>query len=411
MKKIFIALSALAALVLGVVPAQALPGIPDRVHGAEVLAPFWVVSYDGTLDTLISVQDSGTDPFSTEGASPDNGYRFHYIVYDRTSVERHDAYRTYTSNDVETWAVGAGILFVQWDVTNPVDLAALDTMFGADLDADGVNDHYVGYMNFENQFNSAGTGWAMRTANTLAGKTYVVNLTGGIGAGVSAASREYLPNDPTGVGSIAYTNDYNYWQKEPAAWAGGVPSFVAATSGALEAFSPAAYAVSEGRVANRTVPALIEGTSASDIGNMGYFELDPRWFLYTQYGENTLFVWKSRNTNGTLTVSDSWDFTINYFNNAEVPVSRLISLPYELNIINVRDALPASYRPVGDAMEGGWIQIRFPAAAGTIAPCLYWEHVDFLAYSWQRANNTDASLNWAALFEVHRTVGTIIIDD
>ena len=54
MKKIFIALSALAALVLGVVPAQALPGIPDRVHGAEVLAPFWVVSYDGTLDTLIS---------------------------------------------------------------------------------------------------------------------------------------------------------------------------------------------------------------------------------------------------------------------------------------------------------------------------------------------------------------------
>jgi hypothetical protein len=349
-----------------------------------------------------------------EGTSPDNAYRIHYILYDRDSVEQHDEFRPYTSNDVETWAVGAGILFIQWDVTNPIDLAELDTLFGADLNGDGVNDHYVGYMNFENQFNSAGGGWAQRRSNTLAGKTYVVNLTGGIGSGVSAASREWLQGDVTVDTVVVRNTDYHPWQKQ-ATWAaaagllGTVPTFTVSGVGGLEAFSPAAYAVSEARTSLRTIPLPI-ASATSDSDNralMGYFELDPRWFLYTEYGQNTIFVWKSRNMNGTLTAADSWDFTGLFYNNAEVPVSRLISLPQELNIIDVHGILPASYRPTGNNMTGGWVQIRFPASTGTVAPCRQWPHVDLLAYSWQYATNSDASLNWAALFEAHRSVGTI----
>ena len=70
MKKILIALSVLAAMALGTVPAQALIGTPDAVPGTRILVPFFIVSKSGygDEDTLVSITEVGvaTDTFALQ---------------------------------------------------------------------------------------------------------------------------------------------------------------------------------------------------------------------------------------------------------------------------------------------------------------------------------------------------------
>jgi hypothetical protein len=131
----------------------------------------------------------------------------------------------------------------------------------------------------------------------------------------------------------------------------------------------------------------------------------PRWYLYTAAGENNIFVWKSFNSPG---LTSSWSFSAFIYDNEEHPTSKQINLPRELNFIDLREIVPPDWIPTSGTMAG-WLDIRLPSISGAAGNPLGWQYMDFLCYSWQRSANASASLNWSALFESHRDVGSLPI--
>jgi len=371
MKKLFIALSVLAALFLTVVPLQANDGMPDRVPANQFTIPV-ICAIDETLDTLVAVYE-----VSNIGTTTAQGTRrIHWQLWTRTSVEIINDYISYTPYDVVTIAVGAQII---WKDLRAADLAKI----AADLDNDGTNDHYVAYMTISDS----------TTSNHLVSKFYYADPSGGKATGVTSAGREYL----TGTG-------YHPYQKVPT-WAGGAPVYTAAatTSAAgFEAFNAYAYGTSrlrEENLADPTIPA-----SQANYPEVA-FAFTPRWFLYTDKGENNIFIWKSVNTTASLggasTTIGSWGITISVYNNEEDYVSRSIDLSEELNILDIKEIVPQSWIPTSSTTQlGGWLNIPMPTGR-------YASAVDFLAWNWQRAENSNATLNWSSLYEVNRGVGTM----
>lgn len=393
MKKFYIALSALALLALTVVPSQALTGIDDLVEANQFTVPV-VCAIDETLDTLVAIHEvAGLGTTANPLNAP---WRLHWQLWDRRSGEIINDYISYTPNDVTTLAVGAQII---WNQLSPADLAGI----AADLDNDGVNDHYVCYITFQDTRQVAG--FPATTINHLVGKYYLANVTQGRAAGNSAAGREYIDTAYNGITDTGY----HPYQRVPT-WVGGAPIYafnnVNFTSN-WEAFSPLAYAVSEWREQGVSVQSqiLINGGLYRGVG-VG-LNFVPRWWLYTENGENNIFVWKSVNQTATnpadpATIGGWTSITISVYDNEEDYVSRNIDLPDELNILDVKEIIPQTWIPVGllpTDQLGGWFDIPMPGARFAHA-------VDLLAWNWQRAYNANATLNWSALFEVNRVVGT-----
>ena len=82
MKKFFIALSVLAALLLGVAPSQALVGMPDDVPGADAVIPF-ICSTDITTGTGLNTLIAFTEVGGVTGVKPaatNTDFNFRYDV-------------------------------------------------------------------------------------------------------------------------------------------------------------------------------------------------------------------------------------------------------------------------------------------------------------------------------------------
>jgi len=369
MKKFFIALSVLAALALSVVPSQALVGMPDRVPANELVSIF-VVAMDQSLDTLVIVQETGA-----QGNTATAPKALHWKMWDRDSAHKADRSIPYTKNDVVAISC-KDIIFNTLTVNERTSLEA-------DLDTDGVNESYIGYVTWNDEW----AGVESLAFNHFVGKQYIIDLAGGIGSGISIAGREALVQ--TG---------YLDLQGEVTAFTPGAPASAFSYSG-REAFSPIASAISE--VRERTNTAITPLYTA-----VPFFRLLPRWYLYTTAGENNVFIWKSFNAPAAAGQAVSWSFSMMVYDNEEHPTSKQIHLPRELNFIDVREVVPPDWIPTSGTMAG-WFDIRFPSTSGSAGNPAYWQFMDFLAYSWQRSANTSASLNWSALFDVHRQVGTI----
>jgi len=368
MKKFFIALSVLAALFLTVVPSQALVGMPDRVPANELLS-FFVVSMDRSLDTLIIVQEVGT-----HGRTATAPYSLHWKMWDPSSAHKADRSVPYTKNDVVAISCG-DIIFNTLTANERVSLEA-------DLNTDGTNESYIGYVTWNDELN----GVEVNTANHFVGKMYIVNLTGGIGSGVTIAGREALLNTT--------------WDRRQYEFTSVTAGTIAAnTVSALEGFSPVAYAVSAARERLSTPAA----ETVPDV-----FRLLPRWYLYTDAGENNIFIWKSFNAPGAASLGVNWSFSIMIYDNEENPTSKQINIPKELNFIDVREVVPPDWYPTSGTIAG-WMDIRFPSNSGAAGNPYRWQLMDFLCYSWQRSQNASASLNWSALFESNRQVSTTFV--
>jgi hypothetical protein len=372
MKKFFIALSVLAALTLGVVPSQALVGMPDRVPANELIS-FFVVAMDRSLDTLIIVQETGV-----HGATATAAYSLHWKMWDPDSAHKADRSIPYTRNDVVAISCG-DIIFDTLTVNERISLEA-------DLNTDGVNESYIGYVTWNDEL----AGVEVNDANHFVGKQYLVNLAGGIGSGVSIAGRESLTaldNAPVGAAFMAQQSEVD-----------GITATPITYTGVLEGWSPIAYATTAYRQMMDAQPAT---TLLPD-----FFRLLPRWYLYSSAGENNIFIWKSHNAPGAAAAGVSWSFSMMVYDNEENPTSKQINIPRELNFIDVREVIPPDWIPTSGTIAG-WFDIRFPSTSGSVGNPLYWQYMDFLCYSWQRAQNSSASLNWSALFESHREVGTL----
>lgn len=130
MKKLLVMISVLAALALGAAPAQALVGMPDDVPGCDVLQPFFLASIPGmgNTNTLMVFTDVGG-----------YGIDFHYDVMTKKSETVYNDELPGTPFDVVS--TDAISIIEKMAPTEKVKLEI-------DLDGDGVNDHYAGYMLF-----------------------------------------------------------------------------------------------------------------------------------------------------------------------------------------------------------------------------------------------------------------------
>ena len=357
MKKIFIALSVVAVLAFMVAPSSALVGIDDAVPGTDILQPFFIVSIPGvgTQDTLIVIQEIGSlgGPLSTPTGA------VHWTIYDRRSIHRGDYTFRYSHFDVLPYS----ILWMLQTYVSSTNLAALEV----DLDEDGVNDHYVGYIYWDNNND---------TADNLVAYQYQIDLINGMAAGVAVPAKEYAP---TSMG-------YDVRQQDDQ---------VAPIGDGYESFSPNALAVSDWREYLNTVPP-----AAWDVG---WFSIYERFFLLNDSAVSWMIIWTTKAPFVAPNINLPGALDVIVYNEDEVGVSVTIPFLYELNIINVAGYLPGSWV----APVGGWFDIMIPDINGATS-WAGWQDEEFLAYSYQTASSPTASINWGALFTAHRESGTLM---
>ena len=364
MKKILVTLCFCTVFAVSVNLSEALVGIPDRVP-ANKLISFFVVAMDGNLDTLMVVHETGAHGETSNGA-----YGLHWIMWDATSRHKADRSIPYTKNDV----VAISCRDIIFNSLTPTERKSLE----ADLNTDGTNESYIGYITWNDEL----AGAEVNDANHFVGKMYIVDLAGGIGSGVSIAGREAL----LGAGWMDGQSEAS-------------DAIIPAFTGVLEGFSPFAYAITAFRQRNNNEPST---TLPSNF----YFRLLPRWYLYTDAAENNIFIWKSFNAPSATVAEADWSFSMMVYDNEENYTSKQVDISRELNFIDVRDVVPPDWMSVSGTM-GGWFDIRSPSNSGSAGNPTGWQYMDFLCYSWQRTGNSSAGLNWSALFESHREVGTL----
>ncbi|EFK05551.1 conserved hypothetical protein, partial [delta proteobacterium NaphS2] len=248
------------------------------------------------------------------------------------------------------------------------------------------------------------------------GKFYFVAPEDGKASGNSAAGREYI--NTFYQYHWEYPIGYHPFQKQPL-WVGGAPYYVVpwlddpVVGTEWEAFNAIAYATTQAREVGLVIdddpglqwpgaPGMMWGVAPA------YMRMVPRWYLYTSTGEDNIFVWKSVNQTAssptdTYTIGGWTSVGILYYDNNENYGSDTVDLSKELNILDVKAIVPTSWQPATLASTdaaGGWIDIPIPMSRFGYA-------VEILAWNWQRAYSENANLNWSALFEVNRDVGSL----
>jgi len=359
MKKLFIAVAVMAALIFSVAPSQALNCINDDVPGVNPLLPFFLVEKGSGLDTLFVVQEVGGQVGTiihgkTKGV-------LHWILRNYKSAEVVDDQIPYTPDDV----VSISVRDILNSYLSAGELAALEITLGGKT-------YYTGYFDFENSWyfnaNSNAT-----NVNNLVAFIYVVDLANGWAAASTA---------PVFEDGLYGALDARQWFSYPSVF--GVQQ--------LENFDGPGYAVSFSRERGQQPGA---GTSVSK------FRLLPRYFLKDGNANTWIPIWSS--TNKTVGTAYSYPVTVYVYDEDEDVFSKVINIPYELNWFDVRTVLPAS-----TTSAAGWVDIPLPNLGGNRDGRA--TEVQWVSYSYQTASSASVGANWSTLYGVHRDIGTITAD-
>ena len=231
MKKGFLTLLLLATVGFSVAPSYALFGVDDKVVGYDIMVPFFLVSIDGSMDTVITITETGQTAVT-----------FHWLLYSKRGVLVADGSIPLTRSDVAS-------LSVKTLIGQYVSSAGLEELrFSL-----GGADHYVGYMVFENQ-NSPAQNHVIASAFFLDGKS-------GINAGINLPVREVDES-----GTVTDSKLINPVRR-------------------TEYFSANALFRAQQYI-------TLQGTSGS-VANATYFALTPRYYLHNANSENYFFIWMS----------------------------------------------------------------------------------------------------------------------
>jgi hypothetical protein len=355
MKKLLVALSFMAVLVFAGTPSMALVGMPDAVPGTDVIQPFFLVAVDGGLDTLSVITE----------VKGEAGY-VHWTLYDQKSVPIINDNIPYTPYDVIPISI-RGVLQAYASVA---ELEALTVNLGTALEPDL---YYMGYIEFwnSNRWIPQVDPGATDPYDNLIGHMYLVDLLNGIASGVVIPARELAQRK-----QIDNHNLLNiFW---PGWWFTQNSALVLRDLGApwglvpwpeftdYEVFTATAYAHSKGRESDFFLNQIfnlvgnIGNLTLADIENLqlvpGYFRLLPRYFIRDAYGDTWFFLWTNGNWGRYYDQDndDWWPLHCNVWDEAENPSSHTFNIPYELNALNIRDALPASVTSIG-----GWVDFRW----------------------------------------------------
>ena len=353
MKKLFIALAVLAALTLSMVPAQANMGIPDDVPGSDAVVPF-IVAMGGGLNTVAVF----TDVRGWSDASPaTSGWNYHYTVNTKESITVYDDNLPGTPYDIES--VDAYAIIMQMAV-------ATREMLEVDLDLDGVNDHWVGYIYFDLTRPANGN-------NQMIGQTLILNIP----AGQASAANTWMRERNRRVSTLGPLVDNDF----------------------LEMWSANALALAEQRIINQ-VPER-DATA---------FGLYPRYYINdANSSNNCVIIWKD--TNWLAAPPDAAVIPylhINFFNDEEKVVSSNLPLPYELNIV----CLDPRYLPNSlhsGYPKQGWLAIEMPDISGNPNIAILGD-ISWAGYNWTWATGSAAE-SWSYLNQIHRDVEWPIAGD
>jgi hypothetical protein len=368
MKKIFIGLAVMAALLISVAPSMALIGIDDNVPGVNPLLPFFLVDkadYAGEgLDTLFVAQEIGGDVGTiTQGKVKG---ALHWVLRNYKSAEVVDDTIPYTPNDV----IAISVKDVLKAYLTSAELTGLETTIGG-------RTFYTGYMNFENSwYFSTYRDDKGESANNFVAFMYVVDLPNGWAAANTAPVFEdasdtgYNENQQFTYTSAKYGDVYT-----------------------LEPYSGPAYAVSRSREMGNNIDP--------DPGMVDSFKLLPRFFLKDANAETWIPIWSSDNK-AVDTGVYSFPITVLIYDNDEDVFSKPINIPYELNWFDIRTVVPEGWT------TGGWVDIPIPdLSKGAITEPNRngRDGTQWLAYSYQTASAAGMG-NWSVLTGVHREIGT-----
>ena len=349
MKKFFIALTALAALMLCVVPAQALVGSPDDVPGCDAVVPFLAdISGSTGLNTLIVFMDveGGWDGTATAAAN-----NFHYNVNTVRSVSVYDAYLPGSANDVSS--TDAFTILAAMSSTARASLAI-------DLDGDGTNDHYAGYIYFDAVNANAAN-------NNSVGQFYFVNLAAGQAAASNIPMKEYSTlTTGAAVSPAVFRNEM-------------VGTSVGTIGENMELFS-----------ANALLNAQRLQQSLTTAANASNFAIYPRFYIADATAENWMMYWMSANDIFSSGVSHA-----NVYNTVEGVASTNIPLDNEMHFYDIASYLPAGLW-TAYPYEGF---IDFTWATSTAAL----RSVEILGWVYQQATGT-ATESWTVLTPMWRNV-------
>jgi hypothetical protein len=404
MKKLFVALAFIAAVSFMATPSMALVGSPDPVVATNILQPFFLVSFDGNLDTLVALTNT-----KSQGPVGTKRLFYHWTLLDKESNHRANGDLGFSTWDVISLSVRNDLL----PLVSDDGLKALEV----DLDGNGVNDHWMGYLTYDSLSLDP---TKPSTIDPLMGQMYLLNLQAGLASGVILPGREYAPRPVTfdqwihgGPGWWSVQNSYLGDEWLPPIGTLPFPNFTD-----YEVFTAFAYATSKARE-NGYDPHQPDANGNPTVlfPIPEYIRLVPRFFLLNESAETFFFLWTSGNwgrweQNGQFE-PDKYEKVVNVCNEDEVCYSGQINIPYELNFIDVRRILPSAWTsPIG-----GWVDIAWYFDTKQ-SPVSGWDYpwyysavplaAEWLGYSYQYAQSPNGSLNWGALFDVHRDVGTFV---
>ena len=345
MKKLIAVAAILSVMFLGTGTSQALVGVPDAVPGTDILVPFFLVAMPGcgNENTLITL----TDVTGIGWPDPTVVTSIFYWVQNVDSVVQWDSTCELTPFDV--WGVDALTLVTGM---SPAAKTALEI----DLDGDGTNDHWAGYIYFWNQ---------TYLNDNLMAHAYQVAIPEGMAA-------EYLPP------SMEFDNAADLRQ-----------------TGLFgdEAFSANSLWIGKNLLAGFAPPA-----------DANFFRLMPRYYVHDANSVNYLVIWTESNFSG---VPVPGTIHVYFFDEEENRQSSNIILDHELNFIDVSMVLPPGLFPAGYPYVG-WANIETPDIFGA-----GWFTDDnlnliddgaernWLGYSYQKAVGSAAE-TWDVIFEMHR---------
>jgi len=426
MKKIFIALSVLAALAFGVGSALAVPGTPDAVPGTNFTVPFLVSdarvtggSGPTTLLNFSEVRGSNTD--------------IHYYFYDVRSNYVADAWVPITH-----WGT------IMADVAITIQGMSVDNRARLSITYEGLP-YYAGYIIGESsiwQWNFPVAGIWQRVINqtdNLIASLYMLDLSQGLAAASNLPMREFInmPWVPTPqivnlpfkqiqnpylaapgflypwtILAIPILNpDMNQYQDYWTQWAitGTSPNLTAAALmptafGSFERWSPVALHAAGARVLGRPIDVELYGSAIAPMvfpttwyaPANGWFAFYPEYYILDATGQTVFILWQSGLPNGT------W-FHMFVINDAEDYLSTTVTIN-EVNYLDAEPLIPDGLTVVYP--YSGIFNWTDGIGSSATASQLTW--FEFLGWSWQSANNgaASAATNWSILKQMARDAGT-----
>mgnify|MGYP003958966939 CR=1 FL=1 len=355
MKKIFIVLSALAALMLCVVPAQALVGSPDDVPGQDAVVPFICDrTLTSGLNTLITFQDvrGGWDDDGTGTAMVGV---YHFTVNTVESVTVHNANLTGSPRSV----ISTDAFTILTGSSSAAKTALEVTIAGGE--------YYAGYIYFNNITPAADTtNW-----NSAIGQFFFVNLAIGKAASANIPMKERALAGATTTGSVSI----------PAAF---INEMVANPTGTTDDANAELFSANSLRAAQGLQAGDANPTAATR------FYLFPRIFVADATAANWWLFWSSENDLPTSTT-----IHVNFYNTTETAISGNIPLDDELEIVDSSTYLPSGLWTAYP--YSGYVELDWATNTGPL------RQQEFLGWSYLQATGS-ASESWTVLNAMARDV-------